>query len=293
MSKRLLPAFAILALIVLLGIAAGLLFSGGGVEKAEQQAQHEEAAVPSPPKDGKKTSIEPRPALINTRPMAASTKYYKPREFQTLSERVLTYFWLEPAKPHPRGVKFPLVIVLHGGTGRAYAGEYLATPLMRERYPSFIAVPVTSKPAIWAHPDPRYSVHENLGYVEELIGELMQKHPVDPNRIYIIGCSIGGVGAFGAIARYPDLFAAGIAISGYWKDIDAPIMINTPLLIIHGAEDSVLDPARSREMAKAIEENGGHRVLYREVPDFGHNCPSATLYNINIWRWLYTQDKMK
>jgi predicted peptidase len=291
MSKRLLPAFAVLALIVLVGIAAGLFFGGGGAVQEEQENTQETLAPPPP--EEITDAAEPRPPLINTRPMGASTKFFQPLEFQTLSERVLTYFWLEPAKPHPRGVKFPLVIVLHGGSGRAYAGEYLATPLMRERYPSFIAVPVTPKPPIWAHPDARYSVQENLGYVEELIGELMQTHPVDSNRIYIIGCSIGGTGVFGAIARYPDLFAAGIAISGYWKEIDAPIMINTPLLIIHGEDDSVLDPARSREMADAIKDNGGHRVLYREVPDFGHNCPSPTLYNINIWGWLYAQDKLK
>lgn len=242
-----------------------------------------------------KTAIasEQRPPLINLRPMAGSTKFYQPREFQTLSDRILTYFWLEPSKPHPRGTTFPLVIALHGSSGRAYAGEYLATPMMRKQFPSFVAVPVTPNPPIWAHPDARYSAYENLGYVEELVGDLLQKHPIDRNRIYIIGCSIGGTGVFGAIARYPDLFTAGIALSGYWKTIDAPIMINTPLLIVHGAQDSVLDPARSREMADAIEENGGHSVLYREIENFGHNCPSPKLYNINIWRWLYAQDKMK
>ena len=291
MTKRLLPAFAVLALIVLLGIAAGLLFGGSGDigDTPPLQADSTDRSTD----ERITTTQDPRPPLINVRPMAASTKFYQPREFQTLSERILTYYWLEPATPYPRGVKFPLIIALHGGTGRAYAGEYLATPLMRKRYPSFVAVPITPKPPIWAHPDARYSALENLGYVEELIGGLLQKYPVDPNRIYIIGCSIGGTGVFGAIARYPDLFAAGIALSGYWKTIDAPIMINTPLLIIHGAEDSVIDATQSREMAEAIEENGGNRVIYREVDSFGHNCPSSSLYNLNIWRWLYAQNKMK
>jgi predicted peptidase len=292
MTKRLLPAFAILAVIVLLGVALGILFGGSAGDGNEEEAIAAPAATTS---SAKKTvsAKEQRPPLITHHPMAASTQFYKPYEFKTLSERILTYFWLEPAKPHPRGVKFPLVILLHGGSGRAYAGEYLATSLMRERYPSFIAVPVTPKPPIWAHPDAKYSAQENLGYVEELIGDLLQTHPVDPNRIYIIGCSIGGTGVFGAIARYPDLFAAGVAISGYWKTIDAPIMINTPLLIIHGAEDSVIDATVSRDMANAVKDSGGHRVLYREVERFGHNCPSSKLYNINIWHWLYAQNKMK
>lgn len=135
---------------------------------------------------------------------------------------------------------------------------------MRRQHPSFVAVPVTPAPPIWAHPDARYGTQENLGYVEELVGELLQKHPIDENRIYIIGCSIGGTGAFGAIARYPDLFAAGIAISGYWKTIDAPIMINTPCSSFTAQKIPFLIPHTPARWRRPLKKRRSPRYLPRD-----------------------------
>ncbi|WP_198000413.1 prolyl oligopeptidase family serine peptidase [Gimesia alba] len=41
-----------------------------------------------------------------------------------------------------------------------------------------------------------------------------QKYPVDNNRIYITGYSMGGYVTWSMIARYPDLFAAASPICG-------------------------------------------------------------------------------
>lgn len=100
MTKRLLPAFAILAVIVLLGVAVGILFGGSSVE------EENEATISTPQASDHKTASteEKRAPLINLRPMAASTQFYQPREFKTLSDHILTYFWLEPEKPHRAGL---------------------------------------------------------------------------------------------------------------------------------------------------------------------------------------------
>jgi len=244
--------------------------------------------IPLLPKSEKETSLN---TIVSTSPMGAATKRYKQEHFTTLNGTQLTYYWLPPNNREK--APLPLTIILHDASGRANAGEYLAGAGMQKAYPSYVVVPVIGKPPIWAHPDTKYADYENLGYIEELIGELMQAYPIDRNRIYIIGCSMGGMGTFGAISRYPDLFAAGIAIAGQWNIIDAPIMKNTPLLVIHGDQDKSMPVEDTRELVKTIEDNGGTRIVYREVENIGHTCSDPRFYILPIWKWLFSQSKTR
>ncbi|MAE50588.1 MAG: hypothetical protein CMH27_02130 [Micavibrio sp.] len=235
-----------------------------------------------------------RPPLITTAPISGSSaKLYSKREYKTLSGRILTYYWLEPPRHEAQAERkhLPLTLLLHDATGRNYAADYIAGQTMRRAMPSYVIVPVTPSPPIWAHPESQYAAYENLGYTEELIGAIMQDYPIDQNRIYVMGCSGGGAGALGALARYPDLFAAGVSISGFWDPIDAPIMTDTPLLVIHGTKDTKIPVAQTRNLVKAIKEHGGHKIVYREVQTMDHQCHSPELYSRPVWQWLFSQRK--
>lgn len=241
-------------------------------------------------------SGQPAPKIkpSDTPIIAAAKALYTPRSFKTLAGEKLDYYWMEPEKSFFRFGRggYPLLIVLHDAAGRAYAADYMASAPMRSDYPSFVAVPAIKAPAIWAHPDSRNAKQERLGDIEELIGDLLIHYPaIDRHRIYIAGCSMGGIGVFGAIARYPDLFAAGVPIAGNWDMIDAPIMGNTPMLIIHGGKDEAIPAAKLRAFIKKIRDNGGENLVYHELKSMPHNCSSPQLYSALVWRWLYAQKK--
>lgn len=236
-------------------------------------------------------------------PVGPYTKYFERRQYVHRSRsatRVATYFWRAPQKPWPEGLKFPLVVALHGAPGTAYAAPYLLSGDMQIDFPAFILVPMSPPGRRWSFPVKTTSfsawVEEYvqndhaLTVVVGMIGDLSAKYPVDTDRIYIIGCSEGGEGAFGAARHFPDVFAAAVPISGGWSAWDAENLTKIPLLVMHGARDTVVPVSRSRDTVQAIRKLGGV-AEYAEFPSMGHECPSPSLYSKKIWAWLFSQKK--
>jgi len=212
----------------------------------------------------------------------------------------LTYFWFQPeGAPYPPGLKFPLVLILHGTPGNTYAGKFLITQKMQLDFPAFIVAPVLQTGWTWANPlqiegHPEISVKphlvEALPGAVQLVASLAQQYPVDTSRIYVIGCSEGGTGAYGAVRDYADVFAAAVPISGVWGLRDAPKMTQTPMWAFHGALDSVLPADNASNLNAKIKQSGGN-AIYTEFPDMGHDCPSPRLYSQVMWKWLFSQHK--
>ena len=241
-------------------------------------------------------------------PMDQYTRFFDKKTFDVddgKQKRTITYYWRAPEKPYPPGLAFPLVLVLHGAPGTAYAAEYLISQKMQVDFPAFIVAPEAPATKKWAFPDKfsgqewgdkvpatyvRHPELESLPDAVELVHRLEKEFPVDARRIYILGCSEGGVGAFAAAQRYPDVFAASVAISGAWSFLDAPKMTHMPLWIIHGTQDPIMPVAIARGMAQLIRQQHGP-VSYTELPDMGHECPSPALYGRPLWQWLFSQKK--
>lgn len=212
----------------------------------------------------------------------------------------LTYYWFQPeGAPYPKGLKFPLVLLLHGTPGIAYAGEYLIQSKMQLDFPAFIAVPVQQKGWLWdspkqfqGYPDAKVPPHamRGLAGAVQLVKTLVAEYPVDTSRIYVVGCSEGGFGAFGAALKYPDIFAAAVPISGGWTFSDAPQMTKLPLWVFQGGIDTAVQPSLPRTLTGLIKQHGGS-VNYTEFPNMGHDCPSPSLYTVAMWKWLFSQHK--
>jgi len=245
--------------------------------------------------------IDEKPRTLQ--PVEEYTKFYTQKKFKAHrengSDHGLTYYWYQPEPPYPDGLKFPLVLLLHGGTGNSYAGKFLIQKDIRLEFPAFIVVPVLSATKTWAFtsrmPDfpskPFFKGKEqDLPDAIQLIANLASEYPIDINRIYVVGCSEGGVGVFGAARYYSDVFAAGIAISGGWAAEDAPQMTNMPLLAIHGSLDKNVTVSLSRNMVAAIRKAGG-QAEFIEIPDMGHECPSSRLYSKSVWKWLFSRER--
>jgi predicted peptidase len=76
---------------------------------------------------------------------------------------------------------------------------------------------------------------------------------------------VGGVGSWGAIARYPELFAAAAPVCGAWRVEDAAKMAAVPVWAFHGEKDPTVPVHFSRDLTAAITQAGGS-AKYTEYP---------------------------
>jgi predicted peptidase len=101
---------------------------------------------------------------------------------------------------------------------------------------------------------------------------------------------MGGVGSWGAAARYPELFAAAVPVCGAWDVDDAPKMISVPIWAFHGDQDTAVPVQFSRDLTAAVQKAGGI-AKYTEYPGVGHGSWERAYADPELWAWLFEQRK--
>lgn len=201
----------------------------------------------------------------------------------------------------------PLVIFLHGSGERGNDNEAqlkwgvknFATDEQMKLHPAFVVAPQCPADETWSH----FLIDETLGTIQlqdtpsksmellvQLVRQVIKDFPVDTNRIYITGLSMGGFGTFDAMARYPELFAAAVPVCGGGDPATASHMKNIPTWIFHGAEDSSVDPQYSVNMFQALIEAGAHPG-FTYYPEVGHFSWIAAYSEPMMMEWLFRQRK--
>ena len=122
----------------------------------------------------------------------------------------------------------------------------------------------------------------------ELIEKVEKEFPIDPDRIYVTGLSMGGYGTWDLIARFPDKFAAAIPICGGGDPQTAMRTKHIPQWAFHGALDEVVSPQNSRVMVKALQDAGA-RPGYTEYPDVQHDSWVYAYREPHLLPWLFDQ----
>ena len=116
---------------------------------------------------------------------------------------------------------------------------------------------------------------------------------VDPNRIYVVGLSMGGYGVWDIISRYPNRFAAAFAICGGADEAQAEFIKFTPVLFYHGDKDPAVPVERSRNINEALKKAGATNFRYVELPGVGHFSWNTAFRTRENWDWLFQQVRGK
>jgi len=203
--------------------------------------------------------------------------------------------------------KYPLVIFLHGSGERGKDNEAqlkwgvmnFATDQTMRSHPAFVIAPQCPDNISWSNfsrknnntemflePAPSKPMELLLSLIHKLIKTL----PVDSNRIYITGLSMGGFGTFDAIERYPKLFAAAIPVCGGGDVSKASLISHIPIWIFHGAEDPAVNPILSLNMAVALTKAGAHPG-FTQYPEVGHFSWIGAYSDPMMIEWLFRQHK--
>lgn len=200
------------------------------------------------------------------------------------------YFLMTPKNYDPQK-RYPLVVALHGVSVRTYAAESLAQPEFRKSYPVFVMVPIAPKRAFWATPqDKAYRMVNYLPYPDHLpqvmagIEDISSRYAIDKARIYIVGHSMGASGVFGALERYPDVFAAGVATAGAWSPNEVS-NINDPLLVFHGTHDQAV-PVQNSLNFQNIRATHGTPIEVTILDGKNHGIGRHVFDQKPVWDWL-------
>jgi poly(3-hydroxybutyrate) depolymerase len=200
--------------------------------------------------------------------------------------------------------KLPLVLYLHGagqaGTdGKKHVDDWadLLRPYLaaanRKAYPAYVVAPQC--PGVWVDwPWAKGSYDVNavpesasLKKVLAIVEALRAKHPIDPDRIYVTGYSMGGEGTWDLIARHAELFAAAVPVFGVGPPNAAPRLRNLAIWSFHNADDGAVPVSSDRELFRAIAAAGG-RPLYSESRTGGHFGFSAP-NSPDVMAWMFKQ----
>jgi len=203
--------------------------------------------------------------------------------------------------------RLPLIIFLHGSGERGNDNEAqlkwgvmnFATDENMMRYPAFVIAPQCPSGVNWSNfnrngnstqmsllPSPT----RPMQLVIELMEKLKKTLPVDSNRIYITGLSMGGYGTYDAIERYPHLFAAAVPVCGGGDASKAPSIAHLPIWIFHGAEDPAVSPLYSLDMLQALTKAGAHPG-FTQYPEVGHFSWLGAYSDPQMMAWLFRQHK--
>jgi pimeloyl-ACP methyl ester carboxylesterase len=192
--------------------------------------------------------------------------------------------------------KYPLVVMLHGaysnhrldlrrvfGQGNrpresdAVASRYF--PALREV--NFIVVAPYSR--------------GTMGYqgiaekdVYDAISDVKRRFPIDEDRVYLTGLSMGGGGTLWLGLTRPDVWAAiapVCAAAPVGTEELAPNALNLPVRLFHGDQDDVVPVAVSREWQKRFL-NLGIKAEYVEFPGVRHNSWDSAYKDGAIFDWL-------
>jgi len=105
--------------------------------------------------------------------------------------------------------------------------------------------------------------------VMDVLAEVRRDYKIDPNRIYLMGHSMGGYGAWSVAMAHPEVFAALGPISGGGAPAGMARLGQIPEYVVHGDDDRTVSVTQSRTRVEAGKKAGAN-IVYVEVPGGSH-----------------------
>ena len=194
--------------------------------------------------------------------------------------------------------KNPLLLLLHGYGSNEEDLFSFANELPEDHYIVSARAPFELEPYGYAW----YAIHfdadeskfsnneqakESVQLIAHFIDELLQKYPIDAQKVSLIGFSQGSILSYATALSFPKKIDKVVALSGYFNsdmlihepNIDA--ISHLKFFISHGTVDQVIPVDWARKAKPAIE-NLGLNVVYHEYP-VGHGVAPQNFFDFKNW----------
>jgi poly(3-hydroxybutyrate) depolymerase len=224
-------------------------------------------------------------ARTGKNPFSTKTGDFKRHYLLDTAKEIIPYHMYVPAS-YNGSRPYPLIIALHGlgGTEDSFFDGYdKAFPRLAEQHGYIVAAALGYRvdgSYGWGlgnpPPDPNTRRTQDLSEQDVMhVLELARKnYKIDPNRIYLMGHSMGGIGTWKLAPKYPDIWAAIAPFSGSGAPATLEKIKSVPEFVVHGDNDPTVNVQGSRTMVAKMKELG-IEVKYVEVPGGNHGSVVA------------------
>ncbi len=220
-----------------------------------------------------------------------------PQSFsRTITKTVAAeYLLFLPRGYEPEGTKkWPLLLFLHGTGERGRDLDKVKVhgpPKIVRSRPDF--------PFILVSPQCPAGEHWSNDVLLALLDEVIARHRVDRNRIYLTGFSMSGFGTWSLAVRHPERFAAIAPICGGGEVIDvilaarprAASLRTLGVWAFHGAKDRVVKVEESKRMVEAMRQIGAKDVELTIYAEGQHDCWTETYDNPKLFEWFLAHER--
>ena len=208
---------------------------------------------------------------------------------QSKSEEGMPFqlFGPEDAKSNKR---YPLVVALHGGSGNGgdepwspgEAANAYSKGEFAEAHPAFVVAPRCAVGSNWRGPQGDMAA--------TLVKSLSKNLPIDVDRIYVTGGSMGGGGTWYQITEHQPLYAGAIVLGNAGNPADVEKLKDFPVWQFHGEKDD--HPVeKAREMAEAQKKAGATKYKFTELAGEGHVVHKPVYKDGKALIWLFEQKR--
>jgi pimeloyl-ACP methyl ester carboxylesterase len=229
------------------------------------------------------------------------------RTFISGMDSSVQYYAVRYPKGYNPNKKYALILSLHGAGVEAFN----QCRSHKQKDWAFVVCPTNRR---------RFGFDwEDFGRIDalEVLSEALKNYPIDRNKIYLTGHSMGGHGTWHLCTSYPSIWTACLPMAG-WTSVKFYLsthlqraklfpesefthlrerifqqsepyklvenLLNLPVVVLHGGDDEVVPPFHSRLMAD-IMSRYGVKFKYIEVPKKGHWW-DGVLDHEEAWRAL-------
>jgi len=223
-------------------------------------------------------------------PFADRTGDFERHYLLAAAGEIMPYRVYVPTK-YKRGTPTPLVVALHGlgvNEDSLFDNYQSVAPRLAEQYGFLLVAPLGFRvdgfygARLMAGADPAAARRAELSEqdVMQVVKLIQADYSVDPDRMYLIGHSMGAIGTWALAAKYPEMWAAVAPFSGVGAPATVARMKHIPEFVVHGDNDATVNVNGSRAMVEEMKKLGVD-VTYIEVPGGSHtnvvvpNLPKA------------------
>jgi predicted peptidase len=205
------------------------------------------------------------------------------------------------------GRKYPVMLALHGAGERGNNNtsqlnngftNFWADDSIQKDNPCFVVVPQcplneqwVSGPPPWDNYDfTKTPITDDLKAVMDILDSLEREYPIDLDREYVSGMSMGGAGTWYTIMMYPDRFAAAVPVCGSSDPNQAAVLDRVNIWTFHEVDDPTIAVRNTQATVKAIRAVGGSRLKYTEYPasmGYGHESWKPAGKDPELHRWVF------